>query len=84
MSIRTVRVVRIRSVYGRENLKTLRNSFAGDGMCLALLSVCHSERNVTRSEPMVRMIKKVGDRELAWVMLAIAAVALWSTWGLSS
>jgi hypothetical protein len=33
---------------------------------------------------MVRMIKKVGDRELAWVMLAVAAVALWSTWGLTS
>ena len=33
---------------------------------------------------MVRMIKKVGDRELAWVMLAIAAVALGSTWGLAS
>jgi len=29
-------------------------------------------------------MKKVGDRELAWVMLAIAAVALWSTWGLNS
>jgi hypothetical protein len=33
---------------------------------------------------MVKMMKKVGDRELAWVMLAIAAVALWSTWGLNS
>jgi|GEM_PF-1018792 hypothetical protein len=33
---------------------------------------------------MVQMIKKVGDRELAWAMLAIAAVALWSTWGLVS
>ncbi len=33
---------------------------------------------------MVRMMKKVGDRELAWAMLAIAAVALWSTWGLVS
>ncbi len=33
---------------------------------------------------MVQMMKKVGDRELAWVMLAVAAVALWSTWGLVS
>ena len=33
---------------------------------------------------MVKMMKKVGDRELAWVMLAVAAVALWSTWGLNS
>jgi len=33
---------------------------------------------------MGKMMKKVGDRELAWVMLAIAAVALWSTWGLNS
>ncbi len=33
---------------------------------------------------MVKMIKKVVDRELAWVMLAVAAVALWSTWGLNS
>lgn len=33
---------------------------------------------------MARMMKKVGDRELAWAMLAIAAVALWSTWGLVS
>jgi hypothetical protein len=30
------------------------------------------------------MIKKFGDRELAWVMLAVAAVALWSTWGITS
>jgi len=33
---------------------------------------------------MAQMIKKVGDRELAWLMLAVAAVALWSTWGLVS
>ncbi len=33
---------------------------------------------------MVRMIKKIGDREIAWAMLAVAAVALWSTWGLTS
>lgn len=33
---------------------------------------------------MVQMIKKVGDRELAWVMLAVAAIAIWSTWGLVS
>jgi hypothetical protein len=37
-----------------------------------------------RSRAMVKIIKKVGDRELAWVMLAVAAVALWSTWGLAS
>ncbi len=33
---------------------------------------------------MVKIIKKVGDRELAWAMLAVAAVALWSTWGITS
>ena len=37
-----------------------------------------------KSAQLEGMIKKVGDRELAWVMLAIAAVALWSTWGLAS
>ncbi len=29
----------------------------------------------------MNMIKSFGDRELAWAILAIAAVALWSTWG---
>ena len=33
---------------------------------------------------MVKIINNVGERELAWVMLAVAAVALWSTWGLNS
>jgi len=33
---------------------------------------------------MVKLIKNVGDREWAWVMLGVAAVALWSTWGLNS
>lgn len=33
---------------------------------------------------MVKIIKKVGDRELAWAMLSVAAVALWSTWGITS
>ncbi len=54
------------------------------GICLAILAVRNSERLKTRSLPMVRMMKKVGDRELAWAMLAVAAVALWSTWGLVS
>jgi len=30
------------------------------------------------------MVKSFGDRELAWIMLAIASVLLWSTWGLVS
>lgn len=42
------------------------------------------DQNRERNEAMVKIIKKVGDRELAWVMLAVAAVALWSTWGLAS
>ncbi len=29
----------------------------------------------------MHMIKRIGDRELAWAILALAAVALWSTWG---
>lgn len=33
---------------------------------------------------MERMIKRVGDRELAWAMLAVAAIGIWSTWGLIS
>jgi len=55
-------------------------------MCLALLAgiTVTVIRNKKRSRPMVKIIKKVGDRELAWVMLAVAAVALWSTWGLAS
>lgn len=55
-----------------------------NGMRLALKAFIIVNAYETRSQPMVRMIKKVGDRELAWVMLAIAAVALWSTWGLTS
>ena len=55
-----------------------------NGMCLALKTFITVNAYETRSQPMVRMIKKVGDRELAWVMLAIAAVALWSTCGLAS
>ena len=55
-----------------------------NGMCLALKTFITVNVYETRSQPMVRMIKKIGDRELAWVMLAIAAVALWSTWGLTS
>ena len=30
------------------------------------------------------MAKSFGDRELAWIMLAVASVLLWSTWGLVS
>lgn len=33
---------------------------------------------------MKELVKSVGDRELAWFMLAIAGVLLWSTWGLVS
>jgi len=29
-------------------------------------------------------VKSFGDRELAWVMLAISGILLWSTWGLIS
>ena len=55
-----------------------------NGTCLAIVA-CSTRRGPEAKElNMVRMIKKVGDRELAWVMLAVAAVALWSTWGLTS
>lgn len=30
------------------------------------------------------LMKSIGDRELAWIMMAIAGVLLWSTWGLAS
>lgn len=30
------------------------------------------------------LVKLVGDREIAWIMLAVAGVVLWSTWGLAS
>lgn len=33
---------------------------------------------------MKRMVKSVGDREIAWVMLALAAMAVWTTWGIIS
>jgi hypothetical protein len=32
----------------------------------------------------MQVIRKIGDRELAWAILAVAAVALWSTWGFGS
>jgi hypothetical protein len=55
-------------------------------MCLATLIVItgleHAKQE--RSRLMVEMLKKVGDRELAWVMLAVAAIAIWSTWGLGA
>ena len=28
------------------------------------------------------LVKSFGDRELVWVMLAIAGILAWSTWGL--
>ena len=68
------------------NLKNTEFKRNGYGMCLAL-SVSHwviGNGKQERGGTMVRMIKKVGDRELAWAMLAVAAVALWSTWGLTS
>jgi hypothetical protein len=30
------------------------------------------------------MVKSFGDRELAWVMLAVSGILIWSTWGLIS
>lgn len=32
----------------------------------------------------MQMIKQIGDRELAWAILAVAALALWSTWGVGA
>lgn len=40
----------------------------------------HSHRRLMMKD----MVKSFGDRELAWIMLAIASVLLWSTWGLVS
>jgi hypothetical protein len=78
--------VRIRSNTIVGNLKILAFQLICIGMRLALLSVHHGceSQNEERSHHMVRMIKRVGDRELAWVMLAVAAIAIWSTWGLVS
>ena len=33
---------------------------------------------------MRQIVKSIGDREIAWIMLAVAAVAIWSTWGIVS
>jgi hypothetical protein len=33
---------------------------------------------------MKQVVKSIGDREIAWVMLAIAAMAVWTTWGIIS
>lgn len=33
---------------------------------------------------MVRMVKKIGDREIAWLILAVAAIVIWSTLGIIS
>ena len=35
-------------------------------------------------EIMKHIIKSIGDREIAWIMLAVAAMAIWSTWGIIS
>lgn len=31
-----------------------------------------------------QIFRYIGDRGVAWIMMAIAAVLLWSTWGLDS
>jgi hypothetical protein len=31
-----------------------------------------------------QIVKSIGDREIAWVMLAVAAMAVWTTWGIIS
>lgn len=33
---------------------------------------------------MKEIVGSIGDRELAWIMLAIAGLIVWSTWGLVS
>jgi hypothetical protein len=33
---------------------------------------------------MKHIVKSIGDREIAWIMLAVAAMAVWSTWGIIS
>ncbi len=33
---------------------------------------------------MKQVVKSIGDREIAWVMLALAAMAVWTTWGIIS
>jgi hypothetical protein len=33
---------------------------------------------------MKQIVRSIGDREIAWIMLAVAAVAIWSTWGIIS
>jgi hypothetical protein len=33
---------------------------------------------------MKHIVGLIGDREIAWIMLAIAGLILWSTWGLAS
>ncbi len=33
---------------------------------------------------MKQIVRSIGDREIAWVMLAIAAMAVWTTWGIIS
>ena len=33
---------------------------------------------------MRHIVKSIGDREIAWIMLAVAAMAVWSTLGIIS
>lgn len=33
---------------------------------------------------MRQIARFIGDRELAWIMLALASFLVWSTWGLTS
>jgi hypothetical protein len=35
-------------------------------------------------EFMKPIVKSIGDREIAWAILAIAAMAVWTTWGIVS
>ena len=33
---------------------------------------------------MKQLVQLIGDRELAWILLAIAGLIVWSTWSLAS
>jgi hypothetical protein len=81
--IRTVRHVRVRSIlppFGAKQsiYKTVLPGMYFDGGKSTV------GFNIGLGGDMKQIVKSIGDREIAWIMLAVAAVAIWSTWGIIS
>lgn len=77
-----MRPVRIRSYLSSASVKRPKielHQTAPDLLALLIDEDFYSSRR----QQMKNIVKSIGDRELAWIMMAIAGVLLWSTWGLA-